>query len=216
MKLLKKIFKKRFYPFTVEGFHADKKSRFDERSRFLEYSRLYGESVLLNSCLGRGTYVTSARVSNCTVGAFCSIGPGVLLGGLGVHPTSWVSTHPIFYSSMGQIGKVFVDCSRFDELPRNKVGNDVWIGARAIILDGVTIGDGAVVAAGAVVTKDVPPYAVVGGVPARIIRYRFSDQQIESLLSLKWWYWPWQELEQCADEFCRDGSVWLRKGAPRG
>ena len=67
------------------------------------------------------------------------------------------------------------------------IGNDVWIGLNATILDGVTIGDGAIVAAGAVVTKDVPPYAVVAGVPAKIIKYRFTESQIDFLLKFRWW-----------------------------
>jgi hypothetical protein len=75
--------------------------------------------------------------------------------------------------------------SEFD--PHTEIGNDVWIGDRAFIMAGVRIGDGAVVAAGAVVTKDVPPYAVVGGVPARIIKYRFDQPTVDKLLELKWW-----------------------------
>ena len=70
------------------------------------------------------------------------------------------------------------------------VGNDVWIGYEAVILAGVTIGDGAIIATRAVVTKDVPPYTIVGGVPAKPIRKRFSDEEIDQLLELKWWDWP--------------------------
>lgn len=83
------------------------------------------------------------------------------------------------------------------------IGNDVWIGANAIILQGVTIGDGAIIAAGAVVTKDVPPYAIVGGVPAKVIKYRFSDEVILKLLQIKWWdkpeEWIIQKLEKFTD-----------------
>ena len=77
--------------------------------------------------------------------------------------------------------------SYFDEFAPIKIGNDVWVGARAIILDGVTIGDGAIVGAGAVVAKDVPAYAVVGGVPAKVLRYRFEQAEIDLLEQLKWW-----------------------------
>ena len=76
------------------------------------------------------------------------------------------------------------------------VGNDVWIGAKAIILSGVTIGDGAIVAAGSVVTKDVPPFSIVGGNPARVIRYRFSPEIIAQLQTLKWWSWPLEKIKQ--------------------
>lgn len=84
---------------------------------------------------------------------------------------------------------VFQETRYVDTEGRFKVviGNDVWIGAYAKIVEGVRIGDGAVIAAGAVVTKDVPPYAIVGGVPAKIIKYRFEEKQIKQLLELKWW-----------------------------
>jgi virginiamycin A acetyltransferase len=81
------------------------------------------------------------------------------------------------------------------EYKRITIGNDVWIGARAVILDGITIGDGAIVGACAVVTKDVPPYAVVAGVPARVIRYRFSEKKIRTLLELQWWEWSPEEIK---------------------
>ena len=74
------------------------------------------------------------------------------------------------------------------------IGNDVWIGARAMVMDGVEVGDGAIVAANAVVTKDVPPYAIVGGVPAKVIRYRFAPEKIEALQLLQWWSWPLEEI----------------------
>ena len=80
-------------------------------------------------------------------------------------------------------------------------GNDVWIGSRATILGGVTIGHGAIIAAGAVVTKDVPPYAIVGGVPAKVIKYRFNEQQIEKLLSNPWWDKPIRWIKEHSQEF---------------
>lgn len=79
---------------------------------------------------------------------------------------------------------------------RTEIGNDVWIGTNAFIVAGVKIGDGAVVGAGAVVTKDVAPYAVVGGVPARVIRYRYSKEMIEAFLRIKWWDWPVSQIEE--------------------
>ena len=93
-----------------------------------------------------------------------------------------------FYSLQKQSGFTFTDKALFEESNgRVKIGNDVWIGTRAIITDGVTIGDGAIVAAGAVVTKDVEPYTIVGGVPAKPIRKRFTDEQIAFLQDLNWW-----------------------------
>ena len=119
------------------------------------------------------------------IGSFCSIAANVtLLLGAG-HNTEWVSTYPI--------REVFGLPGRFEQHPTYRgptiVGNDVWIGRDALILDGVTIGHGAVIGARAVVTKDVRPYAVVGGVPAREIRRRFTDEQVEALLRIAWWEW---------------------------
>jgi acetyltransferase-like isoleucine patch superfamily enzyme len=107
---------------------------------------------------------------------------------LGIHPSrDFVSTHPIFFSTKKQVGITFADKDYFQEEKGIKIGNDVWIGANVIILDGVTIGDGAIIGAGAVVTKDVPPYSIYGGVPAKLIRYRFEQKTIDFLVKFKWW-----------------------------
>lgn len=92
-------------------------------------------------------------------------------------------------------GKLF-NCSEWVGNSKVRIGNDVWIGANAVILPGVTVGDGAVIAAGAVVTKDVKPYSIVGGVPAKLIKYRFEPWQIELLLKLKWWDWPLEKIKE--------------------
>jgi carbonic anhydrase/acetyltransferase-like protein (isoleucine patch superfamily) len=94
-----------------------------------------------------------------------------------------VSSSPFFYKNE----KLSKDRTYFEEYRQTIIGNDVWIGARAILIDGITVGDGAVIGAGAVVTKDVPPYAIVGGVPAKIIKYRFEPEVIEFLLASQWW-----------------------------
>jgi acetyltransferase-like isoleucine patch superfamily enzyme len=125
----------------------------------------------------------------------------VIVGGLGAHPTNWLSTHPAFYSLRRQSGVTFVQENHFDELRPVTIGSDVWIGARTLVLDGISVGDGAVIAAGAVVTRDVPPYAVVGGVPARPIRYRFDDAVIAELLDWRWWELPDNVLREFAVRF---------------
>ena len=138
--------------------------------------------------LGDFTFVSSnCRINKVKIGKFCSIGYGVQCG-IGRHPSRhYVTTHPIFYSMQRQAQITFSDRDYFEEFRKTEIGNDVWIGANAIILDGVKIGDGSIVGAGSVVTKDVLPYAIVGGVPARVIRYRFDESQIQFLLKFQWW-----------------------------
>jgi acetyltransferase-like isoleucine patch superfamily enzyme len=134
------------------------------------------------------SYIASnSRVTNSKIGKYCSIGSDAIIG-LGRHPSrTFVSSHPIFYSTACQSQISFVTEAIFDEFAPINIGNDVWIGTRAVILDGVTIGDGAIVGAGSVVTKDIPPYAIVTGIPATILRYRFDIAEITFLTELKWW-----------------------------
>jgi len=148
-----------------------------------------GPYTELSDCeVGRYTYFAAhTQISNCRIGAFCSVGPDVAVG-LGRHPTrDYVSTYPSFYSSRSAGRADFGVTTEFAEHLGVTIGNDVLISARCLILDGVTIGDGAIIGAGAVVANDVPGYAVVGGVPAKVIRQRFNDEQIEFLKRLKWW-----------------------------
>jgi acetyltransferase-like isoleucine patch superfamily enzyme len=156
--------------------------------QFGRYNVLYDRALVINSTLGDLSYVAAnSRVTNASIGKFSSIGPDVLIG-LGKHPSrGFVSTHPVFFSTRRQAQITFVVEPAFEEFERVRIGNDVWIGARAIIVDGVSVGDGAIVGAGATVTKDVPPYAVVGGVPAKVSRYRFEAAQIDFLRRFRWW-----------------------------
>ncbi|HUN60011.1 MAG TPA: CatB-related O-acetyltransferase [Candidatus Binataceae bacterium] len=134
------------------------------------------------SYLGR-----SCNVSAAAIGKFCSIASEVYIG-LGSHPLEpFVSTHPIFYLRKPDQHWNLADRDCREEYADTAIGNDVWIGLRAAIRDGITVGDGAIIASGAIVTKDVPPYAIVAGVPARIVRYRFPPETVEQLLEFKWW-----------------------------
>jgi acetyltransferase-like isoleucine patch superfamily enzyme len=149
---------------------------------------LFDHSLVHASSIGRHTYIGShSVVSHATMGRFCCIGPGVRIGP-GRHPsTGFVSSHPIFYSTARHTGVTFADRAHFEEHLPTTIGHDVWIGANAVVSDGLTIGSGAIIGAGAVVTRDVTPYAIVGGVPAAPIRHRFSDDDIAMLLEFQWW-----------------------------
>jgi acetyltransferase-like isoleucine patch superfamily enzyme len=155
---------------------------------FGKYNVIGDYASLSNVDIGDLSYVVAGTsIKNTSIGKFCSIGPECTIG-LGRHPSSqFVSTHPAFFSPLKQAQISFVDESHFQEFENIEIGNDVWIGANVTIVDGVKIADGVIVAAGSVVTKDIPPYAIVGGVPAKVIRYRFEQEEIEKLLEIKWW-----------------------------
>lgn len=150
-----------------------------------------GEESVFSGRLGRYSYLGDGCRINAEIGKFCSIGNGVVTTG-GTHPTGiWASTHPAFYSTAKQCGKSFVSQELYAEAtPPAVIGNDVWIGTGALLIGGVNVGDGAIIAAGAVVTKDVAPYTIVGGNPAKELRKRFSDGDIAFLQELKWWERP--------------------------
>lgn len=128
------------------------------------------------------------------IGNFCSIADDVEIFLGGNHRTDFVTTYP-FASSTD-----WPEVPGINTLPETKggvvIGNDVWIGSHACILSGITIGDGAVIAAHAVVSRDVPPYAVVGGNPGRVVRRRFSEDVIAELLEIRWWDWPREQIER--------------------
>lgn len=119
------------------------------------------------------------------IGSFVSVAANVSIGTTH-HPTNFLSTHPFCYFNQMKL-KETIHQVDFNYNTPCKIGNDVWIGKQAIIMDGVTVNDGAIVGANAVVTHDVPPYAIVAGVPAKILRYRFEENIIKDLLELKWW-----------------------------
>ena len=156
-----------------------------------------GERCLLTeSSVGRFTYFAGgSRVFYTDIGSFCSIAENVIIGHA-EHPLNRISTSPLFYKSNNEFGNKNFVVNEQLEFKRTKIGSDVWIGYNAFIRTGVRIGHGAVIGAGAVVTKDVEPYSIVGGVPAKLIRKRFDEKTINALLSLEWWNWPTSKIEK--------------------
>lgn len=141
--------------------------------------------------MGAHSYIQSgSRVLSAKIGKFCSIGTNCHIG-MFEHPVDNISTSSRLYL------KLMDDKEFYRDIPSPAIiGNDVWIGSNATILGGLNIGDGAVIGAGAVVTKDVPPYAIVGGVPARVIRYRFDQKKIDQLETIAWWNWDDEKIKR--------------------
>lgn len=138
-------------------------------------------------------YLSNDNVKS--IGAFCSIAEGQLIVP-NDHRLDWITTSPIAsLKEFSFVGRDYVNDYMSEEDRKIIIGNDVWIGARCIIFEGVTIGDGAVIAAGSIIRKDVPPYAVVGGVD-KILRYRFDKETIEKLLKIKWWNWDDKDIRE--------------------
>lgn len=154
-----------------------------------------GKKTIFDGSIGYGSYMGDNCRVFAAVGRYSSIADNVTVVN-GEHPTKIIaSTHPVFYSNSNSVKLNYGNESKFTEYSyadKDKkypvvIGNDVWIGHSAILLSGITIGDGAIIASGAVVVKDVPPYTIVGGVPAKSIRKRFTDEQISILTKAKWW-----------------------------
>lgn len=147
------------------------------------------------SHIGYGTYIIGGNgyIHDCKIGRFCSIASDCHIG-LGDHAMNMVATSPLFYSSQSMLPNNFLS----ENIPIQEktvgntdykviIGNDVWMGYNVCIKEGVTIGDGAIIGAKSLVTHNIPPYAIAVGTPARVIKYRFTPEQIEKLLQIKWW-----------------------------
>lgn len=166
-------------------------------SQFEGMNQLY-PNTSFGGFMGYGSYIADyCKLVNVKIGRFCSIAPHVICDN-GTHPTTtpFVTTAPCFFSlnkTKCQNGSTFATQQKFNEKKATsdgyslEIGNDVWICENVFINGGLKIGDGAIVLSGAVVTKDVPPYSIVGGVPSRIIKYRYDNDTIQFLLTTKWW-----------------------------
>lgn len=183
-------FKKKIYFSNLAYSHNTK---FEGKNFVGRFSRIS------NSKIGFGTYIgKSVMFNNARIGSYCSIANDIKVNS-GQHPTEkFVSTSPAFYAPLNNpINKLSMSYTKETKFLERKftknhysieIGNDVWIGNDARFIEGIVVSDGAIVASGSLVTKDVPPYSIVAGVPARVMKYRFNNEEIEYLLKLKWWY----------------------------
>lgn len=182
-------------------------SQIGVRSIFEGKNKIY-PNTYFDGYMGRGSYI--ARDSNILgkIGRYTSIGARTYVI-KGIHPYTYpfVSTSPMFVSLMKQNGYTYAQKQEIEEFKYAKddysviIGNDCWIGENVSIISGVTIGDGGVILAGAVVTKDVPPYAIVGGIPAQVIRYRYNKEDIDYLSKFQWWNNDEEWIKEHADFF---------------
>ena len=185
-----------FRPRSILNSKIDRKAKVGHGTQFI------------NSSIGKYSYVFESVVINTEIGSFCSIAPNCIVGGA-KHPISWVSTSPVFYKGKNCLKKNFSE-NEFEEFEKTEIGNDVWIGNNCLIKGGVKIGDGAIIGMGSVLTKDVPPYEIWAGNPARLIRKRFSDERIENLTAAEWWNWDEEKISEKANTFI-DTETFLKE-----
>ena len=161
-----------------------------DHSEFGQHVDIQRNSMVYGSKLGDYTYVgKNFTVWNSVIGKFCSISWNVGIGGAN-HDYCKITQHAFLYAT--QFGLIDENNKpKYERFPDDCIiGNDVWVGCNAVICRGVNVGDGAVIAAGAVVTKDVPPYSIVAGVPAKVIKKRCPEKLASELIQIAWWNWP--------------------------
>lgn len=164
----------------------------EQREYFDDNGKRMNNIEFGNFTYGNPTILSWGEKTKLKIGKFCSIAPNVTIFLGGEHRNDWVSTYPF--------NALLENYKHIQGHPKSKgdviIGNDVWIGREAVILSGVKIGDGAVIGARSLISKDVEPYSIVGGNPGKLIRYRFANEIIDELLNIKWWD---QELEEIAE-----------------
>ncbi len=171
-----------------------------KNSKISATARIQSGCNILNIIMGNHSYCGyDCEIIYCEIGSFCSIANNVVIGGPG-HPMSWVSMSPLFSEDSSSIKTKFSK-HKFAAFKKTIIEHDVWIGQYAIIKQGIHIGTGAVIGMGSVVTKDVEPYSIVAGNPAREIRKRFDERTISKLLESKWWEFNDSELKKYSAYF---------------
>lgn len=164
-------------------------------------AKIQSMSTFIDSTMGKKSFCGYyCSIHNCEIGSFCSILDYVTIGG-GSHPTQWVSSSCAFYEGKDSVTKELASLKFDYSSQRTVIGHDVWIGHGVHIKDGISIGTGSIIGMGSVVTKNVAPYAIIGGVPAKVIRMRFDDKTIDQLLRTQWWLWDDDKLKEAASFF---------------
>ncbi|PKL18933.1 MAG: hypothetical protein CVV49_03575 [Spirochaetae bacterium HGW-Spirochaetae-5] len=189
MILLKKIIKV-IKKLRINDESFNNKNDCYKKSVFTNQINFYKEYEIGDFTYGKPNIIF--KQSNLKIGKFCSIADNVTIFLGGNHRSDWITTYPFV--------SFFKDAKLYTGHPATKgdviIGNDVWIGYGVCIMSGCRIGDGVVVGANSVITKDIPPYSIVAGNPARVVRYRFRRNEIESLLKIEWWNWPIEKIKE--------------------
>jgi acetyltransferase-like isoleucine patch superfamily enzyme len=169
---------------------VDDKSFVSRKARINRFTKLYNSNIDNYSYVGSGTQLIFAEIGKFTsIAHRCSIG-------LASHSLGNISTSPIFTSIKNGTGQKWSDINTHEDIKKVTIGHDVWIGIEVIVMGGVKIGNGAIIGAGSIVTKDVPAYAIVVGVPAKIVKYRFDKEIIDRLQEVQWWDFPEEVLKK--------------------
>ncbi len=191
-KILKRLKLKKTETISVNFMGESRAGLNSDTSLFLSNNKIYQQYAIGKFSYGDPKVLSWGEGANLVIGSFCSFAKGVVILLGGEHRVDWVTTYP--FSVVLDEGK------SIKGHPKSKgdvvIGNDVWIGRDALILSGVKIGNGAVIGGRSLVVKDVAPYSIVGGNPAKHIRYRFSESQIKALEEIQWWNWPIDEIKK--------------------
>lgn len=172
--------------------------------------KIYSGCHIIDSVIGDFTYCSyDTKIYNAKIGKFCSIAGRVTIGAA-EHPLDWISTSPVFEDVKNSGTNVKFATEKIPPVKTTNIGHDVWIGEGAMIKQGVTIGNGAVIGAMAMVTKDVPPYAIVAGIPAKVIRHRFDEDTIKAIQESAWWNYSDDKLKEMGKNI-RNPEFFLQK-----